>query len=100
MMKDCRHASQAPFFYSDDPGVPLRSTPGFMLTPATRALKKALHMFRLLIFPARRRLSNLIQHLKKNVELWRIAGNLAHSRKSLFSELALPLLDQKQRHLE
>ena len=49
----------------------------------------------LLIFPARRGLSKLIQHLKKNVELWRIAGNLAHSLNSLFSELRFPLLDQR-----
>jgi hypothetical protein len=41
MMNGCRRASRALSFYSDDPGVPLRSTPGFMLSPRFAGLRKS-----------------------------------------------------------
>ncbi|HEY3027502.1 MAG TPA: hypothetical protein VGJ55_15235 [Pyrinomonadaceae bacterium] len=40
----CRTLRALGVLPSRDPGVPLRSTPGFMLLPATRALKEALRM--------------------------------------------------------
>jgi hypothetical protein len=39
-MSGCRPTSWALGFYSNDPGVPLRSTPGFMLPPRFAGLRQ------------------------------------------------------------
>jgi len=43
MINCCRRASRALSFYSDDPGVSLRSTPGFMLSPRFAGLRQSFH---------------------------------------------------------